>query len=90
MLRSSGVQPLLVFTGALYSMALAVDEIVDVVDAQLKIELTATRPGLLGVAVVDGKATDILDIDHFMLLALAEQARSDDPANSSVDTREAA
>ncbi|AAK22580.1 chemotaxis protein CheA [Caulobacter vibrioides] len=71
----SGSQPLLVVQGMLYAMGLAVDQIVDVVGAKLDIELTASRPGVRGVALVNGRATELLDLDHFMLLALAEHAK---------------
>lgn len=80
---SSSVQPLLVFTGQLYAMGLAVDEIVDVVEAVLDIELTPTRPGIVGTAVIAGKATEILDVDHYLLRALAEHVREGDRATSS-------
>jgi two-component system chemotaxis sensor kinase CheA len=76
-LRTQGVQPLLVVQGLLYAMGLAVDQIVDVVEAKLEIELSATRPGVAGTALVNGRATEVLDLDHFMLLALAEHARTE-------------
>lgn len=82
-----GSQPLLVVQGMLYAMGLAVDQIVDVVGAKLDIELTASRPGVRGVALVNGRATELLDLDHFMLLALAEHARA---ATGGADGRIAA
>ena len=73
--RTSGLQPLLVFTGKLYAMALAVDRIVDVVEDRLKIELRSEHPGTLGTAVVAGRAAELIDIDHYLLRALSEIAR---------------
>lgn len=83
MLKSEGSQPLLVVQGMLYAMGLAVDQIVDVVEAKLEIELSATRPGVAGTALVNGRATEVLDLDHFMLLALAEHARSEQSDKAS-------
>ena len=71
------IQPLLVFTGEGYAMALAVDEIVDVVEDRLLIELSPDRPGLRGTAIVSGKACEILDVDHYQLRGLAEHHRRD-------------
>jgi two-component system chemotaxis sensor kinase CheA len=73
------IQPLLVFTGEGYAMALAVDEIIDVVEDRLLIELSPDRPGMRGTAVVAGKASEILDVDHYQLRGLAEHHRRDHP-----------
>jgi two-component system chemotaxis sensor kinase CheA len=51
------------------SMGLLVDEIVDVVDEALNIQLSGDRPGLLGTAVIAGKATDVIDIGHWLTAA---------------------
>ena len=69
------IQPLLVFTGEGYAMALAVDEIIDVVEDRLLIELSPDRPGMRGTAIVAGKACEILDVDHYQLRGLAEHQR---------------
>jgi two-component system chemotaxis sensor kinase CheA len=77
------IQPLLVFTGEGYAMALAVDEIVDVVEDRLLIELSPDRPGLRGTAIVAGKACEILDVDHYHLRGLAEHQRRDHPSQNA-------
>ena len=69
------IQPLLVFTGEGYAMALAVDEIIDVVEDRLLIELSPDRMGVRGTAIVAGKASEILDVDHYQLRGLAEHHR---------------
>jgi two-component system chemotaxis sensor kinase CheA len=51
------------------SVGLLVDEIVDVVEVSINIELAADRPGLLGTAVIAGRATDILDTSHWLTRA---------------------
>jgi two-component system chemotaxis sensor kinase CheA len=62
-------QPVLVFTDRGHSMGLMVDEIVDVVQDRLKVELGGDRPGLLGTAVIAGRATDILDTGYWLTQA---------------------
>jgi two-component system chemotaxis sensor kinase CheA len=71
-IRTSGTQPLLVFSDDDRSMGLVVDEIVDIVDDRLDIELATERPGLIGSAVIKGQATDIIDIAHYLPLAFED------------------
>jgi two-component system chemotaxis sensor kinase CheA len=59
-------QPVLVFAEGEQSVGLMVDEIVDVLEDRLAIELGAARPGVLGTAVIGGKATDVLDTAHWL------------------------
>src|SRR5579859_339713 len=68
-LKTEGQQPVLVFSDHEHTMGLAVDEIVDIVEEQLKIELAVSQPGLIGTAVVSGKATDIIDAGYYLTLA---------------------
>jgi two-component system chemotaxis sensor kinase CheA len=58
--------PVLVFAEDERSMGLVVDEIVDIVDEALKVELASDRAGVIGTAVVAGKATDILDVGFYL------------------------
>ena len=67
--REEGSQPILVFSDAGRSMGLVVDEIVDIVEDQLDIEVTSENVGVVGSAVIKGKATEILDIGHYLPLA---------------------
>ncbi|MBL4875000.1 MAG: chemotaxis protein CheW [Cohaesibacteraceae bacterium] len=64
--KEEGTQPMLVFSDSGRSMGLVVDEIVDIVEDSLDIEVSADLPGLLGTAVVKGKATEIIDIGYFL------------------------
>ena len=50
-------------------MGLVVDEIVDVVEDRLQIELAQARPGILGTAVIAGRATDIIDTSFWLTQA---------------------
>ena len=48
-------------------MGLVVDEIVDIVDAAAwRSSVNAARPGLLGSAIIAGKATDIVDAGFYL------------------------
>jgi two-component system chemotaxis sensor kinase CheA len=68
-LKDSGRQPILVFSDEDHSMGLAVDEIVDIIEDELNIEVGSIREGILGSAVLKGKATEIIDISHYLLQA---------------------
>jgi two-component system chemotaxis sensor kinase CheA len=63
-------QPLLILAGEDGPLALAVEEIVDVVEERLEIELASdARPGVLGAAVVGGVAVEVLDLDFWRAAA---------------------
>jgi two-component system chemotaxis sensor kinase CheA len=68
-LKSTGKQPLLVFSDEGRSMALVVDEIVDIVEQRLDIELVSQRAGVLGSALIRGQATEVIDIGYYLPLA---------------------
>ncbi len=53
-------------------MGLVVDEIVDIVEDRLKVELTADQSGIIGSAVVSGKATDIIDASYYLTQAFSD------------------
>jgi two-component system, chemotaxis family, sensor kinase CheA len=74
-IRTDGTQPLLVFSDGGRSMALVVDEIVDIVEDKLEIEVASQAGGTLGSAVVRGQATEIIDIGHFLPLAFEDWFR---------------
>ncbi|HUJ99157.1 MAG TPA: chemotaxis protein CheW [Stellaceae bacterium] len=64
-----GRQPILVFADKEHTMGLVVDEIVDIVEDQLKIEVAVDRPGLIGSAIIAGKATDLIDAGFYLTQA---------------------
>ncbi len=70
--RQEGRQPVLVFSDRERNMGLMVDEIVDIVEDRLKIELSVERPGLIGTAVIAGKATDVIDAGHYLTQAFGD------------------
>ena len=58
--------PVLVFTEGDRSVGLLVDEIVDVVDDTLIVEMGGAHPGVLGTAVVNGAATEVVDTVYWL------------------------
>ena len=83
-IKDEGAQPLLVFSDGGRSMALVVDEIVDIVDNELDIEVASDRAGILGSAVIKGEASEIIDVAHFLPLAFADWFRG---KNSNSEAR---
>jgi two-component system chemotaxis sensor kinase CheA len=67
-----GRQPVLVFTDRDRSMGLMVDEILDIVEDHLSIEITADIPGIIGSAVIAGKATEIIDASSYLTRAFKD------------------
>ena len=73
--KGEGAQPLLVFSDGSRSMALVVDEIVDIVEDRLDIQVTGANAGVLGSAIIKGQATEIIDVGHFLPLAFEDWFR---------------
>jgi two-component system chemotaxis sensor kinase CheA len=82
--RTEGRQPVLVFSEDGKSAGVAVDEILDVVEDMLDLEMGSERPGVIGSAVIKGKATEVLDIAWHM-----ERAWSGAPQRIKSKTRSA-
>lgn len=66
--NDNGNRPVLVFSDRDRAMGLMVDEIVDIVESAVEIETKGAVPGTIGSAIIDGKATDLLDAGYFMRL----------------------
>jgi len=71
-LKGSGAQPILVFADDGRSMGLVVDEIIDIVEERLNIEVASSSEGILGSAVIKGRATEVIDVGHFLPMAFAD------------------
>jgi two-component system chemotaxis sensor kinase CheA len=71
-MKTEGRQPVLVFSDRERSMGLMVDEIVDIVEEHLKVELKAEQMGVIGTAVLNGKATDIIDTGYYLTQAFGD------------------
>jgi len=70
--KGEGAQPLLVFSDGARSMALVVDEIIDIVEDRLDIQVGSENSGVLGSAIIKGQATEIIDVGHFLPLAFED------------------
>ncbi len=69
---TTGNQPMLIFSDEGRVMGLVVDEIVDIVEAHLNMQLSSDAPEALGAAIIDGQATEILDVGHFLSIAFGD------------------
>jgi two-component system chemotaxis sensor kinase CheA len=47
-------------------MGLIVDEILDIVEERLDVQMSATRPGFMGSAIIGGKSTEVIDAGHYL------------------------
>lgn len=62
-------QPVIVFSEGERSMGLIVDEIQDILEERLVIRMQSQRSGVLGTAIINGKATDVIDTQHYVVQA---------------------
>jgi two-component system chemotaxis sensor kinase CheA len=76
--KGEGSQSLLVFSDGSRSMALVVDEIVDIVEERLDIQVASENAGVIGSAIIKGQATEIIDVGHFLPQAFADWFRRKD------------
>ncbi|MCO5091574.1 chemotaxis protein CheW [Bosea sp. (in: a-proteobacteria)] len=68
-LRAKGIQPLVIVSNGDLTAALAVEAIVDIVEETFEIEMAAAgMHGIIGSAMIRGRATDILDLAHYLPL----------------------
>lgn len=65
-LREQGKQLVLAFSDQGRSVGLIADDIVDIVESDVVIEMRGSRPGTIGTAIIDGKATDLIDTTFFL------------------------
>jgi len=84
---TEGRQQVVVFTDADHSMGLMVDEIVDIVEDRLNLELSSAQKGLLGTAVISGKATEIIDTAFYLERAFGNWFRKHGSNNDSAAAR---
>ena len=85
-LQEDGRQPVLVFTDREFTMGLAVDEIRDIVEDEVHIKLASDQPGVVGSAVINEKATQVIDVTHFLGLAFPDWLNSGDATDNSAPT----
>lgn len=82
-IKREGMQALVVFSDDDFAMGLAVNEIVDIVEDRLDIELVADRSDLVGSAVIRGRATEVVNIAHYLPLVAEAWMRSGQSSGAS-------
>lgn len=65
---SEGRQTALLFSNGGHLVALCVDEVIDIVEDRIELQIASDNPAKLGTAVIGGRATELLDISHFINL----------------------
>lgn len=63
---AEGDKPVLVFADKERSMGIIVEEIVDIMEEHIDVKVSSSQAGLLGSAIINGHATDVVDIAHFL------------------------
>jgi two-component system chemotaxis sensor kinase CheA len=71
-LKEEGRQGVLVFSENDRTMGLAVDEIVDIVEDHMSMDISSKQTGVLGSAIIEGKATEIIDTSHYLTRAFGD------------------
>ncbi|MAI90503.1 chemotaxis protein CheW [Ponticaulis sp.] len=66
MANEEGRQPVLVVNNGDSVVGIGVDRVLDITEDVLRISIGDESPGVLGTAVIDGKATEVIDIGHFL------------------------
>ncbi len=59
-------RPVIVFANGERAMGLVVDQILDIVESTVRIEAAGGRPGILGAAIVNGAATEVIDTYYYL------------------------
>ena len=74
--------PVLVFAENHTAIGLAVDQIVDVVEERVDMQMSSDKQGVIGSAIIKGKATDVVDIAWYL-----DQSRAGDIQRRSSSRR---
>lgn len=81
-----GQKPVLVFADKGKSMGLIVDDIIDITEQHIDLKISAETDGAVGSTIINGKATDIVDVGHYLKLAGGKEwykDHDDTPFNES-------
>lgn len=88
-LVTEGRQPVLVFTDREYTMGLAVDQIMDIIDDRLDIKLASDNDAIVGSAVVDGSTTEIVNVAYYLSQAFSDWLKSRDTSEDVSPAKDA-
>lgn len=69
---TEGQLPMLVFAEGERVMGLVVDTIVDIVEDRLELQVESEGAGFVGSAIIQGKATEVLDVGYYLPLAFGD------------------
>jgi len=78
-------RPVVVFSDGQHAMGLAVEEIRDIVEDNIVVEARGGRHGVLGVAIVNGRATELLDTGYFIRQAHPDWVQSENETAANAD-----
>jgi two-component system chemotaxis sensor kinase CheA len=59
-------KPVLVFADERYSMGLIVDDIIDIREEMINIEISGEDDKTIGSCIINGKATDVINVAHYL------------------------
>ncbi len=59
-------KPVLVFSDTNSTMGLVVNEIVDITEEIVNVQIASSGTGIIGSAIIGGRATDVVDIGHYI------------------------
>ncbi len=65
-LKAEGTQSAIVFLDQGRHMGLLIDQIVDIVEEELHVTPGHGTPGVMGSAIIDHKATDVIDVGYYL------------------------
>lgn len=65
-MKDAGKKPVLVFSDETSTMGLVVNEIVDITEEIVNVQVSSSSSGIVGSAIIGGKATDVVDIGHYI------------------------
>lgn len=79
--KAMETRPVLVFTDGVRSMGLVVDAIIDILEEYVEVQIAGRDRGLLGSAIISGKATDVIDVGHYIQSVNSDwfKTHGDDP-----------
>jgi two-component system chemotaxis sensor kinase CheA len=63
---TEGQKPLLVFADRGKSVGIIVDTIVDIREEVIDVQVSNSKPGMVGSAIISGKATEIIEVMHYL------------------------
>lgn len=63
---TEGQKPLLVFADRGKSVGIIVDSILDIREEVIDVQVSNNKPGMVGSAIISGKATEIIEVMHYL------------------------